>query len=131
MRMVKYIILLLISCTCYCINATAQKPNVFVLDANALLANKNKVKANDAALFPAYKELIKDADKALQRRSDFISLIVAGLRKSGWPRSATPKMLLKFKSLLTTPSWSCQTLQRGACASPLLFTLLRSATRYC
>jgi len=66
MRMVKYIILLLLICTCCCINTTAQKPDVFVLDANALLANKNKVKANDAAVFPAYKELIKDANVALQ-----------------------------------------------------------------
>jgi len=39
---------------------------VFVLDAKALASNKAGIKANNAAVVPAYKQLLKDADKALQ-----------------------------------------------------------------
>lgn len=50
-----------------CLSAQKQKaaPNVFVLNPNTLLANKSKVKAN-ANHFPAYDQLIKDADEALK-----------------------------------------------------------------
>jgi len=42
------------------------KPNVFVLDAALLASAKAKIKAKDAAVVPAYKQLLKDADKGLQ-----------------------------------------------------------------
>lgn len=41
------------------------KPLVFSLDADVLLTNKYKIGAKDATLAPAYKVLLKDADKAL------------------------------------------------------------------
>lgn len=42
------------------------KPTVFVLDAASLASAKAKIKAKDAAAIPAYKQLLKDADKGLQ-----------------------------------------------------------------
>lgn len=42
------------------------KPQVFVLDVKTLATNKAAIKANNAAVIPAYKQLLKDADKALQ-----------------------------------------------------------------
>ncbi|MBN8879378.1 MAG: alginate lyase family protein [Sphingobacteriales bacterium] len=42
------------------------KPQVFVLDAKTLASNKAGIKANNAVVVPAYKQLLKDADKALQ-----------------------------------------------------------------
>lgn len=47
---------------------TAQKvkPSVFALNSEALVNNKSRVAAKDPAIMPAYKQLIKDADKALQ-----------------------------------------------------------------
>ncbi|MBS1510184.1 MAG: alginate lyase family protein [Bacteroidetes bacterium] len=48
-----------------CIAATAQQPAVFSTDAAALVKNKSRIMAKDAALEPAYKQLLKDADKAL------------------------------------------------------------------
>lgn len=41
-------------------------PQVFVLDAKTLAFNKAGIKAGNAAVMPAYKQLLKDADKALQ-----------------------------------------------------------------
>ncbi|MEO7983422.1 MAG: alginate lyase family protein, partial [Bacteroidota bacterium] len=41
-------------------------PVVFALDAAALASNKDKVKANSTQIMPAYKQLIKDANEALQ-----------------------------------------------------------------
>lgn len=40
-------------------------PTVFSLDAKTLATNKSEIKANDPAVLPAYKELLKEADKAL------------------------------------------------------------------
>jgi hypothetical protein len=51
------------------VSAFAQKnntPNTFVLDAKMLEAAKNRINKNDDALMPAYKQLLKDADKALK-----------------------------------------------------------------
>lgn len=45
--------------------AKGQAP-VFATNPKALEANKKKVKAADATVTPAYKQLVKDADKALQ-----------------------------------------------------------------
>lgn len=42
------------------------KPQVFVLDVKTLATNKAAIKANNAAVISAYKQLLKDADKALQ-----------------------------------------------------------------
>lgn len=42
------------------------RPQVFVLDAKTLAGNKAAIKANNAVIMPAYKQLLKDADKALQ-----------------------------------------------------------------
>lgn len=42
------------------------KPQVFVLDVKTLATNKAAIKANNATVIPAYKQLLKDADKALQ-----------------------------------------------------------------
>lgn len=42
------------------------RPQVFVLDLKTLATNKAAIKANNAAVIPAYKQLLKDADKALQ-----------------------------------------------------------------
>ncbi|MEO7312368.1 MAG: alginate lyase family protein [Chitinophagaceae bacterium] len=57
------IVCLLLAC---CTGITAQVPNVFALDGTALSFNKAKIYGKEAALMPAYKELLKDADKALQ-----------------------------------------------------------------
>ena len=42
------------------------KPNVFVLSVQSLEKNKGRVNAKDPSIMPAYKLLIKDADKALE-----------------------------------------------------------------
>jgi len=43
-----------------------EKPEVFVLDALALAANKKKLKSNDPIMMASYKLLIKDADEAME-----------------------------------------------------------------
>ena len=68
MTATKKIIFLITLLTCWHVTHAqnnAAKPRVFSIAANTLLANKTKVKANDADVFPAYKELIKDAGDAL------------------------------------------------------------------
>jgi hypothetical protein len=42
------------------------KPAVFALNIQALEKNKNRINAKDVEIMPAYKSLLKDADKALQ-----------------------------------------------------------------
>lgn len=42
------------------------KPTVFALDIQSLEKNKSRVNAKDPLIIPAYKLLLKDADKALQ-----------------------------------------------------------------
>lgn len=41
-------------------------PAVYAMDAATLAANKQKIKYDDASLLPAYHQLLKEADKALQ-----------------------------------------------------------------
>ena len=41
-------------------------PAVFALNASTLAANKQKIKAHDRSLLPAYQKLLADAEKALQ-----------------------------------------------------------------
>ncbi len=44
---------------------TVAQPAVFSIDIKALEKNKSRVLSKDAAVIPAYKQLLKDADKAL------------------------------------------------------------------
>ena len=57
---------MLLSCRAY--NAPQQpgKPTVFVLDKKALAVNKSRINTKDTEILPAYKQLLKDADKALE-----------------------------------------------------------------
>ncbi len=67
MRKMKLIIgLLFLSCS-FTVNATGNqgKPAVFALNATALEKNKARIKSNDPLIMPAYKQLLKEADKAL------------------------------------------------------------------
>lgn len=58
--------LLFIACAATKGNATPpQPPNVFILNGDVLSKKKAAVNAKDATLVPAYKKLLKDADKAL------------------------------------------------------------------
>src|SRR5690348_5950511 len=41
-------------------------PSVYAMNATTLAANKQKIKDRDASLLPAYQQLLKEADKALQ-----------------------------------------------------------------
>jgi hypothetical protein len=45
----------------------AQQSGVFLLDPNALRESAMRIQQKDAALLPAYKRLVKDADKLLSR----------------------------------------------------------------
>ena len=47
-------------------NEQPGKPTVFALNVDQLERNKSKINAKDPFILPAYKQLIKDADKALQ-----------------------------------------------------------------
>jgi len=58
------ILLLLICFGCF-MRVTAQGTNVISLDVKALATTKSRVKAKDLLIMPAYKQLLKDADKAL------------------------------------------------------------------
>jgi hypothetical protein len=58
------------SCCLVAVGATAQdsllsKSDIIKLDFKAVAASKNKVRAHDPALMPAYEQLLKDADKLL------------------------------------------------------------------
>ena len=48
-----------------CGNSKAQQPIVFSINAVTLEKNKSRINARDPLITPAYKQLIKDADKAL------------------------------------------------------------------
>jgi hypothetical protein len=59
-----WLLILLMGCS---LSAFAQKkPRVFVLDADQLAATKRRIASSDAALMPAYKKLLKEADKGLK-----------------------------------------------------------------
>ncbi|MCP9749455.1 alginate lyase family protein [Ferruginibacter sp. HRS2-29] len=47
------------------VSLAQQAPTVFSIDAGILQRNKTRIKKNDEGLLPAYKKLLKDADKAL------------------------------------------------------------------
>ncbi|HMK03440.1 MAG TPA: alginate lyase family protein [Ferruginibacter sp.] len=65
MNTVKNILLLFILATQYNLTIAAQ-PGVFAIDAKALLKNKAGIQSKDVSVTPAYKQLLKDADKALE-----------------------------------------------------------------
>lgn len=69
MRISLFIIMVFVLAGCTTVKVTGQpavKNSVFVLDINALDRNKTAVKNLDPAVMPAYKILIKDANKALE-----------------------------------------------------------------
>ena len=47
-------------------NEQPGQPPVFALNVTVLEKNKDRINAKDALILPAYKQLLKDADKALQ-----------------------------------------------------------------
>src|SRR5687768_15033850 len=47
-------------------NGQPRPPSVFALNPATLEKNKSRVNAKDAQIMPAYKLLLKDADKALE-----------------------------------------------------------------
>ncbi len=55
---------------CLCVGTWAKgqpgQPQVYLLDAGNLAANKKRISANDPQVMAAYKQLIKNADKGLQ-----------------------------------------------------------------
>jgi hypothetical protein len=53
-------------CMVYAGNMYTTRPTVFALNVEALERNKSRVQAKSADIAPAYKLLLKDADKALQ-----------------------------------------------------------------
>lgn len=55
-----------ISCHCITVQSQLVKPIVFAYDVNSFVANKSSLLANDEILMPAYKQLLKNAGKALQ-----------------------------------------------------------------
>ncbi len=52
--------------TCFFAQQVVAQINIFGLDGNVLQNNKNKIIKKDATLFPAYKQLINDANTALK-----------------------------------------------------------------
>jgi hypothetical protein len=63
--MKKSILFFIFSLFTFCSITNAQHPLVFSIDPAVLQKNKARINAGDAMLLPAYKQLIKDADKAL------------------------------------------------------------------
>lgn len=60
-------VLVLLGCQSTKVNGQRPvKPSLFALDLKALERNKTGVSNKDEAVMPAYKQLMKDADKALQ-----------------------------------------------------------------
>ncbi len=66
MKLIVYILLvnLLVGCSAGKLSAQKGKPKVFALSTKALQEHKEEIR-NNTALQPAYKKLLKDADKAL------------------------------------------------------------------
>ena len=67
MRRIVITLVALLFVTCFATDARGQTkaPRLFALDAEALQANKRKLLNKDAALMPAYKQLLKEANSAL------------------------------------------------------------------
>jgi hypothetical protein len=61
-----FLAVLVLGCSTTKGNGTpAQEPRVFVLSGDVLKKNKARVNSKDASILPAYKKLLRDADKAL------------------------------------------------------------------
>jgi len=56
-------ILFLMFCS---ISIAAQQPAVFSIDGKALSKNKSRIQSKEELIMPAYKQLLKDADKAME-----------------------------------------------------------------
>lgn len=52
-------------CSSWITSREPVKPNVFALNIEALSRNKKRIASKDPSIMPAYKQLLKDADKAL------------------------------------------------------------------
>lgn len=61
-----FILFLLISGTSTEVTAQSKQPSVFALNMKSLDKNKSKIANNDPAIKAAYKQLLKDADKAMK-----------------------------------------------------------------
>ncbi len=59
------LIWLTVICNAVCL-AQQSTVNVFTLNIQSLGANKSKIKSQDPSILPSYKQLLKDADKALE-----------------------------------------------------------------
>lgn len=60
-----FLTVLFLSCTAIKAKVPPQTPIVYTHNAKTLQANKSKISAKDPSLTAAYKQLLKDADKAL------------------------------------------------------------------
>ena len=63
MKKAKLIFTVLLSMCC---SIAVAQPKVFSIDAKVLEKNKGRINAKEAMLMPAYKQLLKDADKAME-----------------------------------------------------------------
>jgi len=59
-------LLFVLTSTLHAQKGDLSKSDMIKLDFKTLAVSKEKIKANDAAVMPAYQQLIKDADKALK-----------------------------------------------------------------
>jgi hypothetical protein len=64
MKKIKLLIALFFALYCMAVNASP--PVVFAFDGKALEKNKARINIKDPLIMPAYKQLLKDADKALE-----------------------------------------------------------------
>ena len=65
-RSILYLFLVLACCSWNKTFDEPGKPRVFALNISSLEINRKRIAAKDPSILPAYKALIKDADKALQ-----------------------------------------------------------------
>ena len=65
MKQILFLLALLNGFVSKAIDNPGQSPTVFILNAGVLKKNKAAIAIKDASLMPAYKKLLKDADKAL------------------------------------------------------------------
>ena len=65
-KIIFFLLTWVISSSCIAVHSQFVKPVVFACDANSMAANKSKVSANDKILAPAYNQLLKNAENALQ-----------------------------------------------------------------
>ena len=70
--LLKKLVIVFVMTSCCISDTSAQNslasPAVFSIDAGVLASNKQKIKANNASIIPAYKKLLEDANEALLYR---------------------------------------------------------------